>query len=90
LKSYSHDAVATGNLLESHGHQAQAEATFQLARQILPENPEPVFKLGQLLDRSGRTQEARSLVEEFFTAYPEQRERMLPIFSDKPSTEPNP
>jgi tetratricopeptide (TPR) repeat protein len=90
LKSYSHDAVATGNLLESHGHLTQAEATFRLARQISPANPEPVFKLGQLLDRSGRTQEARSLVEEFFTAYPEQRERMLPIFSDKPSTEPNP
>lgn len=49
-----------------------------------------MFKLGQLLDRSGRTQEARALVEEFFTAYPEQRERMLPIFSDKPSTAPNP
>jgi hypothetical protein len=90
LKSYSHDAVATGNLLESHGHLPQAEATFRLARQISPANPEPVFKLGQLLDRSGRTQEARALVEEFFTAYPEQRERMLPIFSDKPSTEPNP
>jgi hypothetical protein len=90
LKSYSHDAVATGNLLESHGHQAQAEATFRLARQISPANPEPVFKLGQLLDRSGRTQEARALVEEFFTAYPEQQERMLPIFSDKPSAEPNP
>ena len=90
LKSYSHDAVATGNLLESHGHLAQAEATFRLARQISPENPEPVVKLGQLLDRSGRTQEARALVEEFFHAYPEQRERMLPNFSDKPPTEPNP
>lgn len=90
LKSYSHDAVASGNLLESHGHLAQAETTFRLARQISPENPDPVFKLGQLLDRSGRTQQARALVEEFFTAYPEQRERMLPIFGDKPSTEPNP
>lgn len=90
LKSYSHDAVSTGNLLESHGHLAQAEATFRLARQISPENPEPVFKLGQLLDRSGRRQEAQALVEEFFAAHPEQRERMQPIFSDQPSTEPKP
>ncbi len=90
LKSYSHDAVASGNLLESHGHLAQAETTFRLARQISPENPEPVFKLGQLLDRSGRTREARALVEEFFQAYPDQRERMLPIFGDKPSPAPNP
>lgn len=90
LKSYSHDAVAGGNLLESHGHLAQAEATFRLARQISPGNPEPVFRLGQLLDRIGRTQEARALVEEFFTAHPEQRERMLPIFSDKPESPAKP
>ncbi len=90
LKSYSHDAVSAGNLLESHGHLAQAEATFRLARQISPENPEPVFKLGQLLDRSGRGQEARALVEEFFTAHPEQREQMLPVFSDQPTAGPKP
>ncbi len=76
LKSYSHDAVSAGNLLAAHGHTAQAEETYQLARQLWPENPEPVVQLASLFQRSGRPDEARRVLEEFFRAYPDRREGM--------------
>lgn len=85
LKSYSHDAVSAGNLLAAHGHTAQAEETYQLARQLWPDNPEPVFKLGELLDRSGRTDDARRLVEEFLRSHPDQQSTLQAVPADADS-----
>lgn len=76
LKSYSHDAVSAGNLLAAHGHTAQAEETYRLARQLWPANPEPVGQLASLFQRAGRPEDARRMLEEFFRAYPDRREGM--------------
>lgn len=76
LKSYSHDAVSAGNLLAAHGHTTQAEETYQLARQLWSENPEPVAQLARLWWKAGRPEDARRLCEDFFHAHPEQRAGM--------------
>lgn len=73
LKNYSHDAVAAANLLAAHEFHAEAEETYQLARKFWPENPETVFSLAELYNKTGRADEARALKEQFAREYPEKQ-----------------
>jgi hypothetical protein len=72
-KAYSHDTVAAANLLAAHDYNAVAEEVYRLASQQCPYNPEPVTHLSELLARTGRSDEARQLLDDFVRKYPDQR-----------------
>ena len=71
-KSYSHMAVAQANLLASHNYSAEAEATYRIAMELEPSNPEAVYGLSTLLGQSGRLDEAQLLVDDFARNHPDQ------------------
>ena len=73
LKSYSKDVNATANLLAAHHFTAQAEEAYQLASQVYPGNPEPVTGLAQLLAQTGRADQAKALLDQFVSKYPQQK-----------------
>src|SRR5262249_39577776 len=73
LRSYSHDMEAAANLLAAHGYDAQAEQTYRLANQLVPASPVAVAGLSQILQRTGRDEEAQQLLDSFAQKYPEQR-----------------
>jgi tetratricopeptide (TPR) repeat protein len=70
LKTYSHDVNSTANLLASHNFTSEAEQAYRLASQIFPSNPEAVTGLANVLAQTGRTTEARQLLDEFGRKYP--------------------
>jgi tetratricopeptide (TPR) repeat protein len=73
LKAYSHDINATANLLAAHHFTAQAEDAYSLASQMWPGNPEPVNGLAQMLAQTGHADEARQLLDQFASRYPDQQ-----------------
>ncbi|HWW03144.1 MAG TPA: hypothetical protein VNZ64_25815 [Candidatus Acidoferrum sp.] len=81
LRAYSHDVNATAHLLASHNYTAQAEQAYQLASQLCPFNPEPINGLADILASSGRTDEARQLLDNFSRAYPDQRAALAATWS---------
>jgi hypothetical protein len=74
LKSYSHDSVATANLLMAHNLQAEAEEAYRLATRFWPDNPESTVGLADLLASTGRPDEARQLLNDFAHDHPDQQE----------------
>jgi Flp pilus assembly protein TadD len=73
LKSYSHDATSAGNLLAAHNYTAEAEPAYRLSSQLWPGNPEAVGGLSTILARTGRSDQARQLLDDFARNYPDQR-----------------
>jgi predicted Zn-dependent protease len=73
LKSYSHDANATANLLAAHNYIAEAEQAYHLSSQLWPGNPEPVGGLAAILASAGRSDEARQMLDDFARNHPDQR-----------------
>jgi len=73
FSSYSHDAVAAGHLLAAHHYDAEAEQTYRLAAQMAPGNVEATTGLAEVLNRTGRGDQARQLLDDFARAYPDQR-----------------
>ena len=73
LRSYSHDANATANLLAAHNFTAEAEQAYRLATQIYPGNPESVSGLAELLAQKGQQEQARQLLQDFARRYPDQQ-----------------
>lgn len=73
LKSYSHDAVATANLLAAHNFISEAEEAYRTAARLWPGNPESIGGLAEILGRSGRDEEARQLLNDFVRKYPDQQ-----------------
>jgi Flp pilus assembly protein TadD len=73
LKSYSHDVVASANLLAAHDFNGEAEQAYRLAQQLCPYNPEPVSGLADVLVGTGREMEARQLLQDFADKYPNQK-----------------
>jgi hypothetical protein len=69
-KTYSHMASSQANLLAEHNYNAEAEQTYRLAMTMEPSNPEAVYALAGLLAKTGRTEEARELVESFARNHP--------------------
>ena len=72
-KTYSHMAVAQANLLTDHHYDSEAEQTYRLAMEMSPSNQEAVYGLANLLNKSGRFDEARQLVTDFTQSYPGQK-----------------
>jgi len=73
LKSYSHDAVSTANLLAAPSFYSEAEHAYRLATQLWPGNPESIGGLTELLASGGREDEAGQILEDFARKYPDQR-----------------
>ena len=76
LKSWSHDLNSGANLLAAHGYNAEAEQIYQLSSQLWPGNPEPVVALADLLQSSGRAEQARTLLENFDHQFPDMRSHL--------------
>jgi hypothetical protein len=74
LKTYSHDANSSANLLAAHHYTDEAEQAYRLASQLWPGNPEPVGGLAGMLARGGRAGEARQILEDFTRNFPDQRD----------------
>jgi tetratricopeptide (TPR) repeat protein len=72
-KTYSHMAVAQANLMTDHHYDSEAEQTYRLAMEMEPSNPEAVYGLANLLNKSGRLDEARQLVDDFSQSHPDQK-----------------
>jgi len=71
-KTYSHMASAQANLLANHNYTAEAEQTYRLAMEMEPSNQEAVYSLAGLLNKTGRSDEARQLVDSFAREHPSQ------------------
>src|SRR6185295_347663 len=65
LKTWSKLAVGQANLFADRNYTAEAEQTYRLSMEIWPRNIESVGNLSGLLNRTGRAEEARRLVEDF-------------------------
>jgi predicted Zn-dependent protease len=88
-KSYSHMAVAQANLLASHNYSAEAEATYRIAMELEPSNPEAVYGLSTLLGQSGRLDEAQLLVNDFARNHPDQAPPPQSTFTFESQAPPN-
>jgi len=73
LKAYSKDVNATANLLAAHNFTAQAEEAYQLALQVYPGMPEAVTGLAQVMAQTGRADQAKALLDQFVSKYPQQK-----------------
>jgi hypothetical protein len=71
-KTYSHMASSQANLLAEHNYIDAAEQTYRIAMAMEPSNPEAVYALAGLLDKTGRTDEARQLLDSFSRNHPGQ------------------
>jgi tetratricopeptide (TPR) repeat protein len=74
VRSYSHDAVAAGNLLAAQNFHAQAEEAYSSARNLWPGNPETTAGLFELYRKTGRQEEAQRLLQRFVAEHPGQRQ----------------
>ena len=63
---------SAANLLVAHNYTAEAEQAYRLSSQLWPGNPEAVGGLAGILDRTGRTEQARQLLDDFARSYPDQ------------------
>jgi hypothetical protein len=72
LKTYSHDSVAAANLLADRQFPAEAEEGYRLGVQLWPGNPEATAGRAAVLSRTGRETEARQIIENFSTRFPDQ------------------
>ena len=61
-RAYAKMAAAQAALLADHQFAAEAEQAYRLALQISPVNPEAANGLAQLLNSSGRSDEARQII----------------------------
>ena len=78
-KTYSHMASSQANLLADHNYHNQAEQTYRLAMAMEPSNPEAVYSLAGLLDRTGREEEARELLDRFAREHPSKGDGIKPV-----------
>jgi len=73
VKSYSKLAAGQANLLANHDFFADAEQAYRLSMQMWPGNFESVSGLADVLARTGRAADARSLLDDFARQYPQQK-----------------
>lgn len=94
LRSYSHDVNSTANLLAAHNFTTEAEQAYRIATQLWPANADAAGGLANLLAQTGRTSEARQLLDNFARDHPDQRsalEKMSITFLwTAPATKPTP
>jgi tetratricopeptide (TPR) repeat protein len=72
LKTYSHEAVAAGNLLANNNYSDAAEQTYQTALDLWPDNPEAAYTFARFLAGQGRMDEAREILDTIVTDDPVQ------------------
>jgi hypothetical protein len=72
LNAYSHDINATANLLAAHNFTTEAEQMYELASQVWPASPYAVSGLAQVLAQTGHADQARAVLDQFASKYPEQ------------------
>ena len=73
LKSYSHDAVSAANLLAARGFTAEAEQGYRIGLQLWSGNSESTLGLVNLLHSTGRTEEARRIMDAFAQQHPDSK-----------------
>ena len=56
-------AAAQAGLFDAQQYPAEAEQAYRIACQICPTSPEVVYRLSELLARTGRVDEARTLIQ---------------------------
>jgi hypothetical protein len=76
LKSYSKLAVGQANLFAERGFNEAAEQTYRTALGMMPSYADATVALAELLQRTGRGDEARVLVEKFARDYPNKVEAL--------------
>jgi tetratricopeptide (TPR) repeat protein len=81
-KTYSHMAQAQGNYFADRGFPAEAEQTWQVAREMCPGNPEAVNSLYNLWKNSGRAPQAETMLNQFERDYPDQAKSAQQIRKD--------
>jgi hypothetical protein len=74
LNSYSKLAVGQANLFAEHGFTESAEQTYRIALGLVPSHVDAVTGLAGLLERTGRAQDARILLDQFVRDFPKQAE----------------
>ena len=72
LKSFSKLAVGQASLFAERGLSESAEQTYRIALGMLANNTDAAVGLADLLDRTGRADEGRALLEKFTRDYPKQ------------------
>jgi tetratricopeptide (TPR) repeat protein len=76
LKSYSKLAMSQANLFADRGFFAAAEQTYRTALDMVPSYADATGALADLLQRTGRGEEARVLVDQFTQKYPDKVEAL--------------
>jgi hypothetical protein len=74
LNSYSKLAVGQANLFAERGFTESAEQTYRIALGLVPSHVDAVTGLAGLLERTGRAQDARTLLDQFARDFPKQAE----------------
>jgi len=65
LKTYSHMVNAQGNFFANRDYSAQSEEAYRLALQLWPGNVEAATGLSSLLEKNGRADEGKRVLDEF-------------------------
>jgi tetratricopeptide (TPR) repeat protein len=76
LKSYSKLAVGQANLFAERGFTEAAEQTYRTALGMVPSYADAAVALAELLQRTGRGDEARALADQFARDYPKKTEAL--------------
>jgi hypothetical protein len=76
LKSYSKLATGQANLFAEHGFADSAEQTYRVALGIVPGNADAASGLADLLERTGRANDAQVLLEQFAREHPKEFEEL--------------
>jgi tetratricopeptide (TPR) repeat protein len=70
VRNYAKLAVGQANLLAERGFTDAAEQTYRIALGMIPSNGEAVIGLADLLNRTGRANEGRTLMDNYARDYP--------------------
>jgi tetratricopeptide (TPR) repeat protein len=76
VRSYAKLAVGQANLLAERGFTDAAEQTYRISLGMIPSNGEAVVGLAELLNRTGRANDARTLMENYARDYPKDVEAL--------------
>jgi hypothetical protein len=76
VRSYAKLAVGQANLLAERGFAEAAEQTYRISLGMIPSNGEAVIGLAELLNRTGRANEGRTLMDNYARDYPKDVETL--------------
>ncbi len=78
-REYAHMIVAQGNLFSTGSLSSEAEQAYRLAQQLAVHDLEPVAKLYDLLNRTGRATEATQILAQFEQNHPDKSEAIAAV-----------